>query len=572
MGGTEEARREGEARSDGSVSITAEMLSEARKFGLNQGRSWLAVLAERMSRPRKEFVGALSRATHFPYVDSVALMDLAPVFDSLSFAECMRRECLVVRMPEDCLALVFADPFRKENLRWARENLPKSSRRFLADRDDIAAYLARQEEHLRAIDSSLAGNDIALINDEGIETISLERISEDDNPVVKLVSSILYDALKLKASDIHLKCSVSGMVIKYRLDGILSPVGAASGRDNAEQVISRIKVLADLDIAERRIPQDGRFKVRVKDAEVDFRVSIMPGIFGEDAVLRLLDRRSLAGEGKVLRLTDLGLDESAIAIFRRLTRHPYGMILVTGPTGSGKTTTLYAAINEVNTGRDNIVTIEDPVEYQLPDVLQIPVNEKKGLTFARGLRSILRHDPDKIMVGEIRDEETARIAVQAALTGHLVFTTVHANNVFDVLGRFLHMGVDAYSFTSALIGIWAQRLVRVNCPECSDVFIPDAALLSESGLLAEDPEKFRFRKGAGCGYCRGTGYKGRKAVAEFLILNDCLREMIVSRRSVVDLKEEARKTGATTLRESALKLVAAGETTLEEINRVTFAL
>ncbi|MDR1367339.1 MAG: GspE/PulE family protein [Candidatus Accumulibacter sp.] len=552
------------------IAITPDLLREAREIALNQGRSWLAVLAERMGRPRREFVEALSRATRFSSVDSATLMNFSPAFDILSFAECMRRECLVVKTQEGIPALIFADPFRKENLRWAQENLTPPYLRFLADRDDIAAYLSLQEEYLRAIDSSLGREDVVLVNEEGVETISLERISEDENPIVKLVSSILYDALKLQASDIHLKCDASGMVIKYRLDGILVQMGAAPGRDKAEQVISRIKVLSDLDIAERRIPQDGRFKVRIKDAEVDFRVSIMPSIFGEDAVLRLLDRRSLAEKGKVLRLTDLGLDEEAIALFRRLTRHPYGMILVTGPTGSGKTTTLYAAINEVNTGRDNIVTIEDPVEYQLPGVLQIPVNERKGLSFARGLRSILRHDPDKIMVGEIRDQETAQIAVQAALTGHLVFTTVHANNVFDVLGRFLHMGVDPYSFTSALIGLWAQRLVRVNCPECSAAFVPEPALLAESGLSFEETEGFNFRKGKGCGHCRGTGYKGRKAVAEFLVLNDRLREMIASRRSVIELKEEAKKSGAKTLRESALKLVMSGETSLQEINRVTF--
>jgi general secretion pathway protein E len=554
---------------EGGVAITPAVLREARETASSQGRSWLAVLAERMGR--RECVEALSRATRFTSVDSATLMDFAPAFDRLPFAECVRRECLVVKTREGVTALVFADPFRKENLRWAQENLAPPYLRRLADRDDIAAYLSRQEEHLRAIDSSLEHEDFVLVNEEGVETISLERIGEDENPIVKLVSSILYDALKLKASDIHLKCNASGMIIKYRLDGILVQMGAAPGRDKAEQVISRIKVLSDLDIAERRVPQDGRFKVRTKEAEVDFRVSIMPSIFGEDAVLRLLDRRSLAGEGKILRLTDLGLDEEAVALFRRLSRHPYGMILVTGPTGSGKTTTLYAAINEVNTGRDNIVTIEDPVEYQLPGVLQIPVNERKGLSFARGLRSILRHDPDTIMVGEIRDPETAQIAVQAALTGHLVFTTVHANNVFDVLGRFLHMGVDPYSFTSALIGLWAQRLVRVNCPECSAPFVPEPALLAESGLSPEEAKGYDFKKGKGCGHCRGTGYKGRKAVAEFLVLNDTLREMIASRRSVIELKAEARKTGAKTLRESALKLVMSGETTLQEINRVTFA-
>lgn len=551
--------------------ISASMIQEARTQSFTAGRSWLDILAEQIGLGRQDFVAALSDATHFSSIDAAALMACAPNFEHLPFSECSRRECLVIQMEEGQQGFVFADPFLKENLRWAQANLRFPFKRFLAHRDDIAAYLARQEEHLRAIDSSLVNNESALISEEGVEIISLERIGEDENPIVRLVSSILYDALKLRASDIHLKCDASGMAIKYRLDGVLVQMGNAPGRDVAEQVISRIKVLSDLDIAERRVPQDGRFKVRAKDAEIDFRVSIMPSIFGEDAVLRLLDRRSLTEGRESLKLTDLGLDEESIGVFRRLSSHPYGMILVTGPTGSGKTTTLYAAINEVNTGRDNIVTIEDPVEYQLPGVLQIPVNEKKGLTFARGLRSILRHDPDKIMVGEIRDEDTAQIAVQAALTGHLVFTTVHANNVFDVLGRFLHMGVDTYSFASALVGIWAQRLVRVNCPECSAPFVPDESLIADSGLFPDDIKHYNFRMGHGCGHCRGTGYKGRKAVAEFLVLNDQLREMIASRQSILHLKEEAKKLGAKTLRDSALELVAKGQTTLSEINRVTFA-
>ena len=551
--------------------INAAAVHEARMASLSQGRSWLDILAEQMQLSRHDFVDALALATHFPSLDSATLMAATPDFERLPFTECIRRECLVITLGEGQCAFVLADPLLKENLRWAQENLPRPVTHWLAHRDDIAAYLARQEEHLRAIDSSLATHENTGLLEEGVELISLERIGEDENSVIRLVSSILYDALKLRASDIHLKCDAFGMVIKYRLDGVLVQMGTAPGRDNAEQVISRIKVLSELDIAERRVPQDGRFKVRAKDAEIDFRVSIMPSIFGEDAVLRLLDRRSLTEGREVLRLTDLGLDPDAINVFRRLASHPYGMILVTGPTGSGKTTTLYAAINEVNSGRDNIITIEDPVEYQLPGVLQIPVNEKKGLTFARGLRSILRHDPDKIMVGEIRDQDTAQIAVQAALTGHLVFTTVHANNVFDVLGRFLHMGVDTYSFASALIGIWAQRLVRVNCPECSVTDQPDEALLAESGLSSAQAQAYDFKMGKGCGHCRGTGYKGRKAVAEFLVLNDALREMIASRQSVVHLKEEAKKLGAKTLRDSALKLVAKGETTLAEINRITFA-
>ncbi|MDO8439158.1 MAG: GspE/PulE family protein, partial [Telluria sp.] len=338
----------------------------------------------------------------------------------------------------------------------------------------------------------------------------------------------------------------------------------------AEQVMSRIKVMSELDIAERRIPQDGRFKIGVNGREVDCRVSIMPSIFGEDAVVRILDKKALSDQMKGLRLDYLGFDERNMAEVRRLSNEPYGMLLVTGPTGSGKTTTLYAAISEINHGQDKIITIEDPVEYQLPGVLQIPVNEKKGLTFARGLRSILRHDPDKIMVGEIRDAETAQIAVQSALTGHLVFTTVHANNVFDVIGRFAHMGVDPYMFVSALNGVLAQRLVRVNCTHCSTADSPSDQLIADSGLSAEQAQGFEFRSGRGCGHCRGTGFKGRRAIGEILRLNEEIRELIVAREPMRLIREAAQRQGTRFLRDGAIDLVRQGKSTLQEINRVTF--
>jgi general secretion pathway protein E len=356
------------------------------------------------------------------------------------------------------------------------------------------------------------------------------------------------------------------MAIRHRVDGVLGSVGGLQGSDLAEQVISRVKVMAELDIAERRVPQDGRFRVAYQGREIDLRVSIMPSIHGEDAVLRILDRRALSDELAGLTLDSLGFDAGAMEHLRRLAALPYGMLLVTGPTGSGKTTTLYAALAEINHGEDKIVTIEDPVEYQLAGVLQIPVNEKKGLTFARGLRSILRHDPDKIMVGEIRDGETAQIAVQAALTGHLVFTTVHANNAFDVLGRFSHMGVEPYSLVAALNGVVAQRLLRLNCPACAEDVVPSADLLRRSGI--DDAASWRFRAGRGCGACRGTGYKGRKAVAEVLLLDDNLREMIVGREPVRRIKEAARAAGTRLLREVGLDLARRGETSLEEVNRV----
>jgi general secretion pathway protein E len=402
----------------------------------------------------------------------------------------------------------------------------------------------------------------------GIEELSLQAIGADASQVIKLVHSTLYDALTIGASDIHLENDVQGLVIKYRVDGVLNRIAQPSGREMAEQVISRVKVMAELDIAERRIPQDGRFKVKLRGREVDIRVSIMPGVFGEDAVLRVLDRQQLDDELAGISLERLGFNGRALADIRRLSHEPYGMFLVTGPTGSGKTTTLYAALSEINSGRDKIITIEDPVEYQLSGVLQIPVNEKKGLTFARGLRSILRHDPDKIMVGEIRDPETAQIAIQSALTGHLVFTTVHANNVFDVIGRFMHMGVDPYSLVSALNGILAQRLVRIICPHCSMPQQPDAALLAASGI--GDAHDYTFRVGAGCAHCRGSGYKGRRAIAELMRLNDELRELIVARAPIRQVKEAAARAGVQSLRDAALERVKSGETSLEEINRVTF--
>ena len=551
--------------------LTAALLRDVRQTALRQGRSWLAVLEEQLGLSRQPLVELLAAATCYDPVDAVALMAMPPAFAYLPFAECVRRECVVVNVGEGDaaqLGFVFADPLLKEHQLWAGQNLPAPFRCLLAHRDDIAAYLSRQEESLRAIDSSLAGAETGSVVDDGVEVISLERIGEDESPVVKLVNSILYDALKLRASDIHLKCDASGMVIKYRLDGVLVQMGTASGRDTAEQVISRIKVLSDLDIAERRVPQDGRFKVRAKGAEIDFRVSIMPSIFGEDAVLRLLDRRSLTEGREALRLTDLGLDAASIGVFRRLAAHPYGLVLVTGPTGSGKTTTLYGAINEVNTGHDNIVTIEDPVEYQLPGVLQIPVNEKKGLTFAKGLRSILRHDPDRILVGEIRDAETAEIAVQSSLTGHLVFTTVHANSVFDVIGRFRHFGIDMFGFVSSLNGVVVQRLMRRLCPHCAAARAAsrdEAAWLQSHGAVdvAE-----ALPSPVGCDRCHRSGYHGRFVIAEVHCIDDAMRDLVLRQADVSELKRATFTGDMKPLLDRAIDSLRRGETSIEEIFRV----
>jgi general secretion pathway protein E len=554
-----------------TVVIHTSLIKQAKAQALQQQRRAVEILEDLVEADQANFVSALSACFHYSPISMKEMHTLIAGFDAIPFSKAQQKECLAFFDEDERLTLVFADPFNESLQDWATEFIKQPFTWRLAHRSDIAAFLARHEETMRAMDGLPTGEQATLSdNDESVVHLSLKSISEESNPIVKLMNSTLYDALKTGASDIHLECAHTGLVVKYRIDGVMASVGGIQGQENADQAISRIKVMAQLDIAERRIPQDGRFKVITQGREVDFRVSIMPSVFGEDAVLRVLDRKSLSEEAQGLSLQTLGFNPSIITQFRRLASEPYGMVLVTGPTGSGKTTSLYAAISEVNTGHDKIITIEDPVEYQLPGVLQIPVNEKKGLTFARGLRSILRHDPDKIMVGEIRDSETAQIAVQAALTGHLVFTTVHANNVLDVIARFMHMGVDPYNFVSAVNGIMAQRLVRVLCPHCSEDEQPSAELLEESAISAETASRMRFKHAKGCGHCRGTGYKGRKALAELLVLNDELREMIVAREPIRKLKEAAKRSGMRTIREAAIDAVAEGMTTLQEINRVTF--
>jgi general secretion pathway protein E len=542
----------------------------ARALARQSGRPWLECLEEGVGVSGDAFTEALAVAARMPALGIAELNALQPAFDLLPLAEASRRQCLWLRDAGGAVHAVVADPFDFELRAWANELAREPLHWALAARGDLAALFTRFEEGARAMDTVLIEASARGGDGAHLEDLSLTRISENTSPVVKLVNSTLYDALRAGASDIHLETGPNGLGIKYRVDGVLAAMGAMPGADTAEQVISRIKVMSELDIAERRVPQDGRFKVALRGREIDIRVSVMPSIFGEDAVLRILDKQSLSDQLRGLRLDSLGFDAGSMAAIRRLAAEPYGMLLVTGPTGSGKTTTLYAALTEINHGHDKIITIEDPVEYQLPGVLQIPVNEKKGLTFARGLRSILRHDPDKIMVGEIRDAETAQIAIQAALTGHLVFTTVHANNVFDVIGRFTHMGVDPYSFVSALNGIVAQRLIRVNCTHCRAPVEPDPQLLADSGIDAAAAGGYAFAAGTGCGQCRGSGYRGRRAIAELLTLDDELRELITTRAPVRRLKEVARARGTRFLREAAMELVRNGETSLQEANRVTF--
>ena len=559
-----------QAREIQMPAIAGETLRKARQRAEQESRRSMEVLEEMLALPSAQIAERLGATLHYPVLSLADMEGMTGDFEAIPFAQSLARECIAFRDAKGERTVVFGDPLDAGLQAWLEEVLRAPCTRALAHPADINAYLAEREEGMHAIGGTIAAPSAAAREERSVEDLSLKRISEDTSPVVRLVHSTLYDALKGGASDIHLETVPAGLVIKYRIDGVLSQAFAAQGLELAEQVISRIKVISELDIAERRIPQDGRFKAVMRGREVDFRVSIMPSIFGEDAVLRILDKQALADQVKGLRLDCLGFDDETIALLRRLAAEPYGMLLVTGPTGSGKTTTLYAAISEINHGQDKIITIEDPVEYQLAGVLQIPVNDKKGLTFARGLRSILRQDPDIIMVGEIRDPETAQIAVQSALTGHLVFTTVHANNVFDVIGRFMHMGLELNSFVSALNGILAQRLVRLNCPHCSERIAPDPRLLKESGLDPERSAGFAFTAGRGCEHCRGTGYKGRKAIAELLCLNDDIREMIAARQPARLIKEAARRSGTRFLREAAMERVRLGETTLQEINRVTF--
>ncbi len=436
----------------------------------------------------------------------------------------------------------------------------------------IQSILKKSESSTRVLEEATESFQLQLLREDesGEEQLTVDKLTADSSPVIRLVDTTIYAAIQRRASDIHIETGDDAVHVKYRIDGVLQPAMRPIDRRFHSTIISRVKVMAELDIAEKRVPQDGRFKLRLPGKTIDFRVSIMPSVHGEDAVIRILDKESISEQFHELRLDILGFPELELKRFRKYIAEPYGMVLVTGPTGSGKTTTLYAALNEIRNEEDTIVTIEDPVEYQLRGITQIPINEKKGLTFARGLRSILRHDPDKIMVGEIRDPETAQIAIQSALTGHLVFTTVHANNVLDVLGRFLNMGVEAYQFVSALNCVLAQRLVRNICMHCKRPSKVTRAMLEESGLDPALEHSGKFFEGAGCVECGGTGFKGRTAICELLDLSDHIREMILDRRPTSEIKKAARDEGMRFLRESAVERVMMGTTTLREINKVTF--
>jgi type IV pilus assembly protein PilB len=510
----------------------------------------------------------------FEFVDLRESRPNPDVLRSIPLDLMLQYQFLPLEAHDHQLTIAVGDPSNLARLDELGMRLDRQLVITVAAPSQVKEFLSKTDPSQRVLDEATVEFRLDVIHEEenGQENLSLEQLvgERDVSPVIRLVDSIVFAGLERRASDIHLESRDNSLVVKYRIDGALQQAMTPLSYEYQSNVISRIKVMADLDIAERRVPQDGRFRVSYGGRPIDFRVSIMPSIHGEDAVLRILDKESLHEKFRQLRLDILGFSDREIKRLRRFIREPYGMVLVTGPTGSGKTTTLYAALSEIKSEEDKIITIEDPVEYQIRGITQIPVNEKKGLTFARGLRSILRHDPDKIMVGEIRDNETAQIAIQSALTGHLVFTTVHANNVVDVLGRFLNMGVEPYNFVSALNCILAQRLVRVICEECKRPVEVPRELFEESGL---DPAKWQdvvFYEGVGCQHCNQRGYRGRSAIGELLALTDRIRELILDKRPSAEIRQAARTEGMRTLREAALDKVRQGITTLKEINKVTF--
>ena len=537
-------------------------------------------LSDFLENEPPEVISAKQMAKRYrlPYIDLLPPDAPSPIdYDELAKIPVdmmLRNHFVPLKREGRELHAAMADPTDLEKLDEMENDLNVRIVPYIATQGAIDVVLKKGDATQRVLQEAASGFKISLVKEteQGEEVLDLDRLATDADmsPIIKLVDTIIYNAMESRASDIHIEAGDRDVRVKFRIDGALyakvDPIDIAYH----QTLISRIKVMSELDIAERRIPQDGRFRVRYKGRTVDFRVSILPAAFGENCVIRILDKEQISEEFKNLSLDVVGFDSDDLRRFRIYIKEPYGMVLVTGPTGSGKTTTLYAALNEIRNEEDKIITIEDPVEYQLQGIMQIPVNEKKGLTFARGLRSILRHDPDKIMVGEIRDEETAQIAIQSALTGHLVFTTVHANNVIDVIGRFLNMGVEPYNFVSSLNCVLAQRLVRLLCPTCKRQYDPTEEELRESGLRPEEVKDRVFLRNVGCDACNHTGYRGRTAIHELLDMSDTIREMIIERRPGSEIRRQAEREGLSSLRESAIKKVFAGQTTLYEINRVTF--
>ncbi|MGB8543417.1 MAG: GspE/PulE family protein [Candidatus Acidiferrales bacterium] len=533
------------------------------------------VLGNLSNEGEREQARKLAERYRCPFVDLKEQRIDPELFRSIPAELMFRYKFVPLESRETTLTVAMADPSQLQLTDELSLLLGKRLQIKVATTSQIDDLLKRTEQSQRVLDQATEGFTLQVVGEEedSEENISMDKLSRGDtgvSPVVRLVNTVIYTALERRASDIHIETRNLEVVVKYRIDGVLQYAMQPLAKEWHATILSRIKVMSELDIAERRVPQDGRFRVRYKGRFIDFRVSIMPSVHGEDAVLRVLDKETLSEKFHNLTLDVVGFDQQDMTRFRRYIHEPYGMVLVTGPTGSGKTTTLYAAINEIKNDEDKIITIEDPVEYQVRGITQIPVNEKKGLTFARGLRSILRHDPDKIMVGEIRDQETAQIAINSALTGHLVFTTVHANNVTDVIGRFINMGVEPYNFVSALNCILAQRLVRVICENCKKKVQYSAEVLKESGLDPAEWMQVPFYEGPGCLECSGSGYRGRSAITELLDLSDRIREMIINRRPTSEIKRVAKEEGMTFLRDSGLGKIRAGVTTLREINKVTF--
>jgi type II secretory ATPase GspE/PulE/Tfp pilus assembly ATPase PilB-like protein len=539
---------------------TARFHAEAAELGAEERRLQLEQARRLAERYRLEFV------------DMETFRIDQDLFRSIPADLMLRYSFVPYRREGKTLVIVVSDPTDLPMIDELGVLLVTPIKVTVGARSAIESILKKSESSTRVLEEATESFQLQLLKEEdnGDESLTVERLTSDISPVIRLVDSTIYTAIQRRASDIHIETQDDAVFVKYRIDGVLQPAMRPIAKQFHSSIISRIKVMAELDIAEKRVPQDGRFRLKMPGKTIDFRVSIMPSVHGEDAVIRILDKESISEQFTELRLDILGFPDSELKRFRKYIAEPYGMVLVTGPTGSGKTTTLYAALSEIKSIEDKIITIEDPVEYQLRGITQIPINEKKGLTFARGLRSILRHDPDKIMVGEIRDSETAQIAINSALTGHLVFTTVHANNVLDVLGRFLNMGVEAYQFVSALNCVLAQRLVRNICLHCKRPTKVSRQLLEESGMDPALELTQTFYEGLGCIECGGTGYKGRTAICELLDLSDRIREMILEKRPTSEIKKAARDEGMRFLRESAVERVLEGTTTLREINKVTF--
>jgi type II secretory ATPase GspE/PulE/Tfp pilus assembly ATPase PilB-like protein len=524
------------------------------------------------SRREAEQARRLAERYRLEYVEMSEFHLDNELFRSIPADLMLRYGFIPHRRDGDALVIVVSDPTDLMMIDELQQLLGTRLKVTVGPASAIQGMLKKSESSQRVLEEATESFQLQLLKEDesGEESLSVEKLTSDISPIIRLVDSTIFTALQRRASDIHIETQDDAVVVKYRIDGVLQAAMRPIDKRFAGPIISRIKVMAELDIAEKRVPQDGRFKLRMRGKTIDFRVSIMPSAHGEDSVIRILDKESISEQFKELRLDILGFPDEELRRFRKYIREPYGMVLVTGPTGSGKTTTLYAALSEIKSVEDKIITIEDPVEYQLSGIVQIPINEKKGLTFARGLRSILRHDPDKIMVGEIRDAETAQIAINSALTGHLVFTTVHANNVLDVLGRFLNMGVEAYQFVAALNCVLAQRLVRMICPHCKRPATVTRAQLIESAMDPSLLDTHTFYEGAGCLECGGTGYRGRMAICELLDVTDGIRDMILARRPNSEIKRAVRAEGMRFLRESAVSRVLSGETTLREINKVTF--